>query len=1073
MIQPPRRRRGRIALGMAFTTAVAGAVLTTFPTANAAPVQTPSEEGPGIGKHDQELLAKAQQAGEKTVKVLIATKEGDAARHVDELTKAGAKVEYREDEIGYVRAEVPVDKVTKLAKLPGVTALDLDENVPLPDPRPTGVADPTPQPAPGPNTPRVNPYMPTGDTNAAQFVNEHPTWDGRGTTVAIVDSGVDLDHPSLNKTSTGERKITDWVTYTDPTFTDGVNNDDDPTWIQMSTPTTGPENGLPNESGALRYGVFNERDARLGGEVGSDVNRDGNPAGSSGLFGVLWNPATGTVWVDTNQNKNFGDDQPMTDYKVKYDIGTFGKDNPATAVKESMPYVVQTDVTNNVVNIGIVSGAHGSHVAGIVAGNRLFGGTVNGAAPGAKLVSVRVCLFITGCTNHALLEGMIYSARDAGADVINMSIGGLPALNDANNARAELYDRLIDTYDVQMFISAGNSGAGANTVGDPSVASKVLSVGSYITKETWKSNYGSDLGRSESLHGFSSRGPREDGGFKPEIVAPGSAISTVPTWQLGQPVPGTYTLPPGYAQFNGTSMASPQAAGAAALLVSAAKAKNISHSAAQIRTAFRSTARFIDGLGAYEQGNGLIDTKKAWNLLKDNPKQTAISASVPVNTVLSPLLKTPGVGTGIYDREGVKTGDRYTRTYTFNRTTGSDYPVTYQAKWVGNDGTFSSSPVITLPKNSPVKYVVTVNPRSAGIHSAILNLDSPLTSGIEAQTLNTVIAAEDFTATNSYTVRKGGQLGRNEVAKFYYRVPAGTPAFKVDLQGGGTGAGAGQLRFLRFHPYGVGIEANASTNCYNPPVAGCDAGSPTSRTLTNPQAGVWEVVVEARRTSDAAYAPFTLTASVLGASVSPNPDTIASATKGTPVTRSYTLKNLFGPFTGKAIGTPLGSAKLGTLSITDGQNQQYQVVVPAGSTSLRAKIGKTSDVGADLDLAVFNCTSGSCVLAGQQADGDSEEEVTIANPAAGTWIVLVQGYAVPAGTTTYSYLDVFANPAFGTVSVTDTNATRAAGAQWTVSGTVTANQAPAAGRVLLGNVEVRNDGNVLVGTGDVVVQAVS
>ncbi|SES44573.1 S8 family serine peptidase [Actinokineospora terrae] len=1073
MIQPPRRRRGRIALGMAFTTAVAGAVLTTIPTANAAPVQVPTEDGPGIGKHDQELLTKAQQAGEKTVKVLIATKDGDAARHVDELTKAGAKVEYREDEIGYVRAEVAVDKVVKLAKLPGVQALDLDENIALDDPRPNGQVDPTPQPAPGSSTPRVNPYMPIGDTNAAQFVNEHPTWDGRGTTVAIVDSGIDLDHPSLNKTSTGERKISDWVTYTDPTFTDGVNNDDDPTWIQMSTPTTGPENGLPGESGALRYGVFNERDARLGGELGNDVNRDGNPAGSSGLFGVLWNPATGTVWVDTNQNKNFGDDQALTDYKVKYDIGYFGKDNPATPVKESLPYVVQTDVANNVVNIGIVSGAHGSHVAGIVAGNRLFGGTVNGAAPGAKLVSVRVCLFITGCTNHALLEGMIYSARDAGADVINMSIGGLPPLNDANNARAELYDRLIDTYNVQMFISAGNSGAGLNTVGDPSVATKVLSVGSYITKETWKSNYGSDLGRAESLHGFSSRGPREDGGFKPDIIAPGSAISTVPTWQAGQPVPGTYTLPPGYAQFNGTSMASPQAAGAAALLVSAAKAKNVSHTAAQIRTAFRSTARFVDGLGAYEQGNGLIDTKKAWALLKDNPKITDISATVPVNTVLSPLLKTPGVGTGIYDREGVKAGDRYTRTYTFKRTTGSDYPVTYQAKWVGNDGTFSSLPVITLPKNSAVKYTVTINPRSAGIHSAILNLDSPLTSGIEAQTLNTVVAAEDFTSANGFSVRKGGQLGRNEVAKFYYRVPANTPAFKVDLQGGGTGAGAGQLRFLRFHPYGYSIEANASTNCYNPPVAGCDAGSPTSRTITNPQAGVWEVVVEARRTSDTAFAPFTLTTSVLGASVTPNPDTIASATKGTPVARSYTLKNLFGSFTGKANGTALGSAKLGQQSIAEGENKQFAVVVPAGSTSLRAKIGKTSDVAADLDLAVYNCSSGSCVLAGQQADGDSEEEVTIANPAAGTWIVLVQGYAVPAGTTTYDYLDVFANPAFGSVAITDANAVRAAGAQWTVSGSVTANQAPAAGRVLLGNVEVRNDTNVLIGTGDVVVQAVS
>ena len=47
--------------------------------------------------------------------------------------------------------------------------------------------------------------------------------------------------------------------------------------------------------------------------------------------------------------------------------------------------------TNNV-NIGIVSGAHGTHVAGIAFAKGLFGGSANGVAPGAKIVSVRACL---------------------------------------------------------------------------------------------------------------------------------------------------------------------------------------------------------------------------------------------------------------------------------------------------------------------------------------------------------------------------------------------------------------------------------------------------------------------------------------------------------------------------------------------------------------------------------------------------------------------------------------------------------------------------------------------------------
>ena len=256
------------------------------------------------------------------------------------------------------------------------------------------------------------------------------------------------------------------------------------------------------------------------------MNRDGNPAGSNGKFGVLWDGGS-QVWVDVDQDLSFADEPAMTNYKVNRDVRYFGTDNPATAVAERMPFVVQIDGKLKAINIGIVSGQHGTHVAGIIAANGMFGGAMSGAAPGAQLVSVRVCLFVAGCTAHALIEGMIYAAKNANVDVINMSIGGLPALNDANNTRAVLYDRLIEQSNVQMFISAGNSGPGENTVGDPSVATKVMSVGTYISDATWASNYGSTAPAAgvDNQHPFSSRGPREDGGFKPNIIAPGAAVS--------------------------------------------------------------------------------------------------------------------------------------------------------------------------------------------------------------------------------------------------------------------------------------------------------------------------------------------------------------------------------------------------------------------------------------------------------------------------------------------------------------------------------------------------------------------
>ncbi|MGC5018497.1 S8 family serine peptidase [Micromonospora sp. DT47] len=1071
-----RFRRGRTPAALMASAVTVGAMTLAFvgsPAGAEPTTDVPKSSSTGWTPTDQDRLAEARAEGRQSVTVLVAARTGETATAADSLAGLGATVLYRDDDLGYLRAEVATERADRAAQLAGVQAAEIDAAVPLPDPRPEASEAPAAQPAPGAGTPADNPYMPIRDMGATRFMADHPTVDGRGVTVGILDTGIDLSHPALKKTTTGERKIVDWVTATHPT------DDADPTWISMSRNVSGPSFTVDGRTwtapgaGSYRFGVFNERDANLGGELGNDVNRDGNPAGSNGLFGVLWDGGS-TVWVDADQDGSFADQAAMTEYKVRNDVGTFGTDNPATAINESMPFVVQVDGTRKFVNIGIVSGAHGSHVAGITAGNGLFGGAMTGAAPGAKLVSVRVCLFVAGCTSSALIEGMIFAAKQANVDVINMSIGGLPSLNDGNNTRAVLYNRLIDQYDVQMFISAGNSGPGTNTVGDPSVAEKVMSIGSYVTDATWRANYGSSSPYAESLHYYSSRGPREDGGFKPNVIAPGSAISTIPTWQPGGPVPGTYQLPPGYAMFNGTSMASPQAAGAGALLVGAARAQGFQRKPAQLRQAMMSSARFIDTAGAYEQGAGLIDVTAAYELLRKNIRTVDISSSVPVSTALSGFLATPGVGVGIYDREGVAVGREYTRTYTFTRTSGGSKAITYNLSWVGNDGTFATAASVSLPLNKPVTVAVKINPATPGAHSAVLRLDDPATTGIDRQTLNTVIAPYTFAPAANHQVQITDKVGRNQSLHYFFTVPAGTPALKVDFTGPSGAAGTGQARFLRYHPYGVAIDSNASNSCYSPSAGVCATGSPNTRTTSNPLAGVWEVTVDGRRTSDAEWTPFTLTASVLGATVTPNPDVIASATTGTPVARSYTLTSTLGSFTGRAVGGgALGSARQGPFTVAAHQTQEYDLTVTPGSTQLRATIGGTSDPGADLDLYVLNCTSGTCVEAGRSADGDSEESVTLANPAPGAWKVRVEGYAVPAGSTTYNYIDVFTNPAFGSVSVTDANAARPSGVTWEVPGAVTANAAPGSGRVLYGTVQVRTDTNILIGSGDVVVHSVS
>ena len=1036
-----------------------------------------------LGKHDRQLILEAKLAGESTVTLLLASVEGQNAAAISALEAAGAKVEFQDNDLSYLRVSIPTGNATAVEGIDAIQSADVDELVPLPDPSPDASQPAQPQPAPGAGTPRDNPYMPIGETQAAAFMAAHPTWDGRGVTIGIVDTGVDLHHPSLNKTSTNERKIVNWVTGTHPA------TDNDPTWLLSMTDVV-PQNGsftidgvtytAPTNRGHYFWSVLNEGDSRFtGSEYGNDLNRDGNPPGSSRLFGVLRD--ADRVWVDRDQDKSFRDETPMVEYAKRFDVQYLGNDNPNTAVREAVPFVVQIGratvgtTENHYVNIGIVSGAHGSHVAGIAAGNALFGGQMSGAAPGAKIISSRACLFNTGCTNHALTEGMIQVVR-MGANIVNMSIGGLPALNDGFSARCDTYKRLIEKKNVQLVFSQGNNGPGVNTSGDPGACSLVQSMGAYLSRASMQANYGADTPFDDNLNYFSSLGPREDGGFKPQAVAPGSAVSTTPMWQAGGPVPGTYALPPGYSMFNGTSMASPQGAGAGALLLSAAKATGLQVKTAQLRKAFNSTARYLDPdrFGAMAQGNGIIDTVRAWDILRTNVETVEITATVPVSTVLSGFLTPPGIGTGIYDREGVTAGDSYSRTYTLTRTTGGNNPKSYNISWVGNDGTFSTAASVTLPLNVATPLQVDIDP-DVGAHSAILNFDDPSSPGIEFQTMNTVLAPYEFNADNNYSQSVSDSVGRGQQLHYFFRVPAGTPAFRVDLStGASTTPGTGQIRFLRWHPFGLAIESNAVSECYVPPAAaGCAAGDPLSRTVTNPLAGVWEVTVDARRTSDADFTPFTLTGTIIGATVSPNPDIIATAAIGTPVARSYTLTNAFGPFTGRAVGTALGSARVGPFTIAHLAQQQYTTVIPAGTTQFRATIGSPSDTGADLDLFVFRCNPG-CVLVGQNADGDSEESVTLNNPIPATYIVLVDGFDVPSGSTSYNYIDVFTKaPSFGTIAITDANALRPAGSSWTVPGTVTATEAPAAGRVLAGSVEVRTDTNLLVGTGQVIVQNVT
>lgn len=1094
-ISGPRRAARIAAAGLVAALCATGAVPAFAAGTVDGPRATPPVKSADqkLGSADAELLQEAKSKGDKTVTVMVATAPGQTKQVAQQLGAVeGASVGRTYDDLGYVRATLPTGKadaaLKAAVKLNSVHGIDLRHEIQLPDPRPDadregGTAKKTAAetyPAPDANTPAKNPYNPSFETGAVDFVKQNPLADGRGVTIGIMDSGVDLGHPALQTTTTGERKIVDWVTATDPI------TDNDGTWRAQITPVAGASFTAGGSTwkapeGAFQWSRFSES-ITANGDMAGDVNRDGD---TTDRFGMLYDPATGTVRVDTDQDLDFTNNEPMKPYKDGYQVGYFGTDNPATPVVERIPFVIEIrkDVPmdplggdwvgkkSDFVNIGIIEGTHGTHVAGITAANSLFGGKMNGAAPGAKLVSSRACTWSGGCTNIALTEGMIDLVVNRGVDIVNMSIGGLPALNDGNNARSELYSNLIDKYGVQLVISAGNEGPGVNTIGDPALADKVLSVGAAVSKETWAANYGSGVAKKYNMFNFSSRGPREDGGFTPTITAPGASVNTAQTWIPGSPVKEAgYALPPGYAMLQGTSMSSPQAAGASALLISAAKQAKIALKPAGLRVALTSTAKKIADVPAHAQGAGLIDVVGAWESIQRDAKANDFTVKAPVDTAIDQFLKTPGFGTGVYDREGgLKVGQKKVYNVVVTRTTGVKYGTRHDLTWRNNDGTFKvigGYDYVTLPLNKPVTIKVEAKATSTGVHSGILQLDDATTEGIDKQILTTVVASTPLAAP-SFKLSDTSSVQRNSHKSYFVTVPPGAKTLEVAL--GGLQAGS-QTRFISIHPYGLGVEDSATTQCYPNYDNPANTCRPDLRSYTDPQPGVWEIEVESRRTSPLLDNPYKLDVSVLGAAFDPAVKVLPEVKLGTPAPVQWTVKNEAAAIAGgKLKGGPLGSAKVAKPTIATGETQTTEVTIGAGVSRLDIAIGKTSDTGADLDLDVYK----DGVKVGSSADGDSEEAVSLVNPAAGTYTIQVLGYAIPSGSTTYDYRDVFFSAALGSVQVDEAAAVNlATGATAQVSANVLVSSAAPEGRQFFGQVQLLNAGGTAAGTGSVQIEKV-
>jgi tripeptidyl-peptidase-2 len=512
--------------------------------------------------------------------------------------------------------------------------------------------------------------LPKSETGIARFLAEHPTYDGRGIVVAIFDTGVDPGAPGLQVTTDGKPKIIDVVdgSGSGDVSTKTVRRADQGKLAGLSGRTL-DVGSLTCPSGEFHLGVKPAFELWPSGLVGrmkekrqeqldeahgpllaearraleafddehpepteperlsreelaarvdvlralADEPRDPGPVYDCVVFhdGEHWRAA-----VDTDEDGDLTDEKAMASYRVAREWSTFDEES-------LLNYAVNIYEEGDLLSIVTDCGAHGTHVAGIVAAHHPEDRALDGMAPGAQLVCVKIGDTRLGAssTNTGPVRGLITALADS-CRLINMSFGGSTPSPDEGRI-VELYQEIVNEHGVVFVLSAGNSGPALSTVGSAGgTTSHLMGIGAYLSGDMMTAQYSIREKLPDTHYTWSSRGPTADGDLGVALSAPGGAFSPVPNWEL-KPT----------ALLNGTSMAAPSVCGGIACLLSGAAAEGIATSPHDIRRALEATAEQPEGFDPWTLGRGLARFDRAWEVLRAHrphaPHGVRFEANVP------------------------------------------------------------------------------------------------------------------------------------------------------------------------------------------------------------------------------------------------------------------------------------------------------------------------------------------------------------------------------------------------------------------------------------------------------------
>ena len=281
-------------------------------------------------------------------------------------------------------------------------------------------------------------------------------------------------------------------------------------------------------------------------------------------------------------------------------------------------------LTNNVIaNVSLVTGdpsvadafGHGTHVAGIIAGNGTAARTVTslyngGIAPSVQLVNVRVLgANGWGRTSDVIagIQWVIANRARYHIRVINLSLGHPVMEPSATDPLCEVVAQAVQA-GIVVVAAAGNDGLAADGshvlggINSPGNSPMAITVGSL---NTWGTAQRSD----DTVTTYSSRGPtRFDGTVKPDVAAPGNKIVSLEAYGSAISTSYPYLHRAGggtnsYMQLSGTSMAAPMVSGGVALLLQGTPSMGPS----QVKMALQAGATYVPSGGLMGAGAGSVN----------------------------------------------------------------------------------------------------------------------------------------------------------------------------------------------------------------------------------------------------------------------------------------------------------------------------------------------------------------------------------------------------------------------------------------------------------------------------------